>query len=383
MEFPGILQQRLKSLSQLGCYRALTNRVGIDFSSNDYLGFSQDEVLRRQVYTQIQELPLGSSASRLLRVNFDLFERTEEKLAQFCSRESALLYSSGYQANLGLLSALLKSEDLVYSDQLNHASIIDGIRLSGAEKRIYRHFDLVQLREMLISDRSREGLKVIVTESLYGMDGDIAPLKELSELAEEFSALFIVDEAHATGVWGDYSQNRGGGLVQFLGLSSKVFATVHTGGKAMGSAGAWICGDSSLKEYLINYSRAQIFSTALAPFVALSLQLSAEYWVKVGQERAQILLSRSQLFQEILNSQSEGRQTGSWVRGLIIPIRIGESQKAMQIANELQKEGFDVRAIRPPTVPSGTSRLRVTINWSQSLSDIERLACALRDLRNR
>jgi len=428
--FPDVLQSRMEVLDSVSCRRRLSHRSGLDFSSNDYLGFSTDPVLKNLVLERLDgskgraeflDCPvdsggglgsggfplLGASGSRLLRGHLGIFEELEEKLADFCGQEASLLFSSGYQANLGLLSGLLKAEDTVFSDQLNHASIIDGIRLSGARKKIYRHRNMGELRKLLEEEENqskqrgslgfegRSPLRVIVTESVFSMDGDIAPLRELADLAEEFSAHLIVDEAHATGLWGDFETNRGGGWVQALGLSEKVFATVHPAGKAMGVGGAWVCGSSQLKEYLVNFSRPFIFSTAPIPLLAVLLQASLDYWKQVGRERATEVLKRAEVLQGAV-----GRELGTVgaiaaspsgtvaalafqipkVSGPVIPILVGDSGESIRWAAELQKAGFDVRAIRPPTVPVGSSRLRVTVNWNQTFEQIEGFAQALKGL---
>ena len=227
--FP-FLEDRLARIESLEQCRSLKRREGIDFSSNDYLGFSEDLGLRKGIHESIRDLPTGATGSRLLRGNLKLHEEVERKLARFCGSESALLFPSGYQANIGLLSALLCEGDNVFSDESNHASIIDGIRLGRAQKHVFKHNDLISLKKMLESTKGG-GTKFIVTESLFSMDGDFAPLKDMAALAHEYGAGLIVDESHATGVYGDFSRNFGGGLVQEQGLRHRVLATIHTGGK--------------------------------------------------------------------------------------------------------------------------------------------------------
>lgn len=375
------LEQRLAALNEEGQRRTLAFRKGIDFSSNDYLGFSADAELRARVLqeAQLRELPLGSSGSRLLRGQLEFFEEVETLLAQFCSREAAVVFPSGYQANVALLSALLRPTDIVFSDALNHASLIDGIRLSGARKEIYRHADVSHLRDLLSTSlkasSSSESLRIILTESLFGMDGDLAPLQELADLAEEFDALLIVDEAHATGLWGQLQENnpkgggpKGGGIIQALGLSNRVFATIHPAGKAMGVSGAWVCGDAQLKDYLINFSRGFIFSTAPSPFIFLLLKSAVEYWKEVGPLRAQAVLERARYFNQ---------------PGPIVPILLGDNHRAMEAALHLQAMRYDVRAIRPPTVPTGTARLRITLHWHHPWDELEGLKNEIRNLCHR
>ncbi len=218
-----LLRSRLEKAERTHTRRVLSPRTGLDFCSNDYLAFSEDEELRLRILEELKrpDLQLGSTGSRLIRGNSEIFEEVEAELARFCGREAALIYASGYQANVGLLSAIAQSGisggsggDLVFSDELNHASIIDGIRLSGARKKIYRHLDMADLRTLLIENQNDDALKIIVTESLFSMDGHHAPLEKIVQLAEEFSASVIVDEAHATGLWGRFDSGQAGGLVQ-------------------------------------------------------------------------------------------------------------------------------------------------------------------------
>lgn len=380
--FPTQLSNRLESLEQEFSLRVLAMRQGIDFSSNDYLSFNQDPEFRSEVYFNKCSTPLGSTGSRLIRGQHLIFEEVELELAEFCSRESALIFPSGYQANLALLSGVLKPGDWVFSDELNHASLIDGIRLSGARKEIFRHQDLDHLRTLLIekagmsSFTSTSELKVIVTESVFGMEGDLTPLQAIVDLADEFSALLIVDEAHATGLWGDFGANRGGGRVQKEGLSDRVFATVHPAGKAMGVGGAWVCGDALLKDYLVNFSRPFIFSTAPSPVLVQLLQGSLHYWKKVGRERAQRVLEMSHRFWGYLQAEGipliEKSKTGP-----IFSVLIGKNEQTLQLAQLLQSKGFDIRAIRPPTVPAGKARLRITMHWGNSESELRQLADTL------
>jgi len=246
------------------------------------------------------------------------------------------------------------------------------VRLSGARKEIYRHADVSHLRILFEQNLSTEGLRIILTESFFGIDGDIAPLQELADLAEEFDALLVVDEAHATGLWGQFQQSnpkgegpKGGGLVQELGLSDRVFATIHPAGKAMGVSGAWVCGNTQLKNYLVNFSRGFIFSTAPSPFIFLLLKNAVEYWKEVGPSRAHEVLERAKYFEQ---------------SGPIVPIIIGENHRAMEAALHLLNKGYDIRAIRPPTVPSGAARLRITLHWQNPWEELKGLKNEIRNL---
>ena len=215
-------------------------------------------------------------------------------------------------------------------------------------------------------------MKCIVTESLFSMDGDIAPLRELVDLAEEHSAALIVDEAHATGLWGKFSEGRGGGIVQSLGLTSRVFATLHTGGKALGCGGAWVACDPELKRYLVYVSRPLIFSTASMPAVFLALREALSHWNEVGATRALEVRRRAELLRAFVSSMGQG--------GPIVPIVLGGDERALEVAGQLQVKGFDVRAIRPPTVPDGGARLRVTVHWSLAPETLAEFATELRRL---
>ncbi|HLG20225.1 MAG TPA: 8-amino-7-oxononanoate synthase [Bdellovibrionota bacterium] len=363
--FPSLLDKRLRTLEEQTQFRTLSHRKGVDFASNDYLGFAQDPELVRRFASATGDFYLGSSGSRLLRGNLEIHEKAEAELAKFVGRETALLFSSGYQANVGLLSALLGPDDVVFSDELNHASIIDGIRLSRAAKVVYPHRNVYHLTKSLEEQADCKGLKVIVTESLFSMEGDIAPLTELAETAKNYDSLLIVDEAHATAIFGSMDGKRGGGLCEALGVTKDVFASIHTGGKALGVAGGWVAGDQRLKDYIVNFGRSFIFSTAPMPALPLALLLSLQYWNEVGPKRATHLRTTCLQFKEMLKELA--KRTGietCGAEGPIFPVILGSNERALSVANHLQKAGFDVRAIRPPTVPAGRARIRITLPWA-------------------
>lgn len=366
-ELPSILNSRLEEFSQRGKLRRLQNRHGLDLTSNDYLGFTSDPVLRERFNKAVQDssVPLGASGSRLLRGQIEVFEKIEERLAKFSGKESALLFSSGYQANLGLYSALLTTNDLVFSDEYNHASIIDGIKLSRSLCLVYPHNDIAALKELLEKNKNHIGLKVICTESIFSMEGDEAHLEEIVALAAEYSCLVVVDEAHATGIFGS-------GLVHSKNLQDKVFATVHMAGKALGASGAWIAADSKFKEFLINFSRPFIYSTAPLPLLAVILENSLKYYEEVGAERARSILSLSSYFILKIDAQ-QTRYNFSIpdVKSCIVPLIIGGTSRTVAIAAKLQELNYDVRAIRPPTVPEGTSRLRIVLNSKLTAGHID------------
>lgn len=356
-----LLQKRLEHCKSQDLTRKLSLPIGIDFSSNDYLGFAQDNSLRERFINRLQEVSVGASGSRLLRGNSELYEETEHLLAAFVQREAALLFPSGYAANLGLLSALLHEDDLVFSDAFNHASIIDGIRLSKAQKIIFAHQNYDFLEQQLKTHQSNKNLKVIVTESLFSMEGTQADLKKLATLAQQFNALLIVDEAHSTGLWGK-------SLVATLGLTDQVFATIHTAGKSLGASGAWVAGSHTLRQYLIHFARSFIFSTAPLPALPLLLQEVIKFYEMVGAQRATTVLQRAQQLRHLMPDSIAKNDSP------IISLVVGENQRALKISQFLQHKDWDVRAIRPPTVPANTARLRITVKWVNSEQQLFNLA---------
>ncbi len=357
----------LDRLKQDGRHRALQTPSGLDFSSNDYLGLS------KRIWP-VAEFTRSGTASRLLRGHHPIWDEVEAKLAAWHQTEAALVFTSGYAANEGLLGTIIEPGDLVFSDQLNHASIIDGIRLSRAEKVVFPHNDLGALETALRQrQKSRTARQAwfIVTESLFGMEGDIAPLRELAELAARYDAHLLVDEAHATGCFGD----TGGGLVDSLGLRERVLVTVHTGGKALAVPGAYIVGSRLLKETLINRCRHFIFTTALPP------QIGA-WWLDAVDAVSTGKLARSALHEHAQQFRTEMSLQGISVAGAayIATIVFGADHAAVSAARKLQDAGFDVRAIRPPTVPEGTARLRVSIHADHEPKVLVDLANALATL---
>jgi 8-amino-7-oxononanoate synthase len=370
VSLPPVLAARMAEYARLDRFRALAPRAGLDFCSNDYLGFADDPELIARVRQRISAsaVTLGSTGSRLVRGNAEELIRLEARLAELSGRAAALYFPSGYQANVGLLSAILGPRDVVFTDAANHASLIDGIRLSRCGRAIYSHLDLAALEKLLAETPSPSGLRVIITESIFSMDGDRTPLGDLARLARAYDAHLIVDEAHATGLHGE----RGGGLVQELGLRADVLATVHTAGKALGSAGAWIACEPELRSYLVNACRAFIYSTAPSPLAALALDEAVAHWRSVGPERVRLLRQ---------NCARLGARLDLPHSGPIFPVVYGSNERALHAAESLRAAGFDVRAIRPPTVPDGTARLRITLRSSTDADAIDRLGDAVRATR--
>jgi 8-amino-7-oxononanoate synthase len=313
---------------------------------------------------------VGSTGSRLLSGNSRQWEDIESEFACFAGTETALFFGSGYAANVGLLSSLLTPGDIVFSDALNHASLIDGIRLSGAERIIYPHADLKFLARALHDHADGSSARVIVTESVFSMEGDIAPISDMLELARRYDAELVIDEAHATGVCGP----QGRGIAADLGVEREMLAIVHTCGKALASAGAFVCGCSALKDYLINRARTFIFSTAMPPYLAGQIHAALGLARVAESERAHLRHIALALREELA---AAGLNSGTSVTH-IIPVIVGGDEIALHVARGLQRSGFAVKAIRPPTVPPGTARLRVSLTSKITLDDIRRLVAAAR-----
>ena len=357
-------EQELDALDAQGQRRRLRLPQGIDLVSNDYLGLAGDARLIERMRAALGRLGAGAGGSRLLRGHHGYFDATETRLAAFGGSETALLFSSGYMANLGLLSTIMTRDDLVLSDALNHASLIDGVRMSGARKHVYAHLDLNAVERVLRTPRPKRTF--IVTESVFSMDGDLAPLRELADLAEAHGALLIVDEAHATGLYGI----RGSGRVEELGLRERVLATVHTGGKALGSGGAWVCGSRVLCDTLLNRARSFIFSTAPLPVLTAALDTALEI-VQAEPDRRADVHRKADLLRVAL--RAGGVDCGASASP-IVPVLVGRNDAAVDLQRRLLEAGFDARAIRPPTVPAGTARLRVTVRYPVSDEDLQRFA---------
>lgn len=338
-----------------GTYRTLRVTGALeDFSSNDYLGLSKCPKIKAQLIRALETgCPLGATGSRLLSGHTEYHERVEHFLIRAFNASAALLFSSGYMANLAVLSVLGSLESEFFSDQLNHASLIDGIRQNSAAKRIFRHNDLNHLENLLGQSRARN--KVIVTESVFSMDGDLAPIAELVELSRRFNAWLVVDEAHATGVFGPK------GLGCLEGIQDEQLISIHTGGKALGGQGAFVLSSHKFRELLINRARNFIFNTALSPLSALQIEYALQD-ILTQPLRGARLLTRAENFKNRLPAELSTRHTQSQV----IPIMMGSNDQALRVAGVLQNRGFDVRAIRSPTVRVGSERLRVTIKSAHS-----------------
>jgi 8-amino-7-oxononanoate synthase len=364
------LEKGLRLLGEQHQRRSLGEIQGINLFSNDYLGLAEHPQLKEAVVRALESgTRAGGTGSRLLSGQTESWRELEEEFAKFAGTEAALFFGSGYAANVGMLAALVGPDDVVYSDLLNHASLIDGMRLSGARKVIYPHLDLNLLEERLRKDAAAPWRRIIVTESIFSMNGDVAPLREIADLAGNYGAAMIVDEAHATGVHGP----TGRGLAAQAGILSQVLATLHACGKALGSVGAFVCGPTIIKEHLINHARTFIFSTALPPYLAEQIRVALR--LAMGMEREREILKRRS-FAMIRALRREGFDTAN-SNSQIVPVMIGTNEDTLKAAAHLQKAGFAVRGIRPPTVPQGQARLRLSLNSKISEDDLQRLVMSL------
>jgi 8-amino-7-oxononanoate synthase len=366
------VQDGLRNLEARDQRRSLAEIAGVNLCSNDYLGLAQSDALRAAVLDSVRETPrVGGTGSRLLSGHARVWDEIEQEFAAFAGTEAALYFGSGYAANVGLLTSVLRKSDVVFSDELNHASLIDGIRLSGARKVVYPHLDLNAL-EASLRTRANEagpGRRFVITESVFSMDGDVAPLAETRGLCERFGAGLILDEAHATGVHGP----SGRGIAVAAGLAPDVVGVTHTCGKALASAGAFVCGSVALREQLINHARTFVFSTAMPPYMAGQIRAALRIAQGMDAERA-ALLARSRSLEAALRAQgydTAGSQTQ------IVPVVIGGNEEALAAAEFLQAEGFAVRAIRPPTVKEGRARLRISVTCAVTGGQLERLENSL------
>jgi 8-amino-7-oxononanoate synthase len=380
------LEGELASLESQSQLRQLAILPDMNFCSNDYLALSKDPRLQQAIVTAVNEgSAVGSTGSRLLSGNSLIWETLESELAQFTGAEAALYFNSGYAANVGLLSCVAGPRDTIFSDRANHASIIDGIRLSGARKIIFPHLDLQYLEDKLRAlDKAganavqqERGQKFIVVESVFSMDGDRAPLADLLALAERWGAEVIVDEAHATGVFGEQGRGLATGASTpaspISSTSQGLFAVVHTCGKALAATGAFVCCSETLKRYLINRARTFIFSTALPPYIAAQMRATIPIVSAADSRRAHLQTLATHLR---ARPQRAGFDTAD-SDSQIVPVLLGSNERAVQFAARLCDAGFAVRAIRPPTVPVGTARLRLSLHAGMSIALLDSLVEAL------
>lgn len=360
------LQKSLDKRKQESMYRFLQHPEGlIDFCSNDYLSFARSETIKEKVKKYSDELNYfsGSTGSRSISGNTAFAEQLEKQIATFHRAEAGLIFNSGYDANVGLFSSIAKKDDTIITDELIHASIIDGCRLSHAARFRFAHNDVNDLEKKL---KHAKGNIFVAVESVYSMDGDIAPLKEISEVCKKYEANLIVDEAHATGVFG----KQGRGLVNHFNLETEVWARIHTFGKAMGCHGAIVVGSDVLRNYLINFSRSFIFTTALPMHSLVNIKCAYEQLMSEDFDNT----SLSSLINHFKNNLRT--QNNSFLIESISPIQsvvIPGSMRAKSISKNLQSKGFDVRAILSPSVPLGKERLRISLHLHNTVEQIDEL----------
>ena len=337
----------------------------VDFVSNDYLGLSRSQTLHKRIAEQLEKVKInGSTGSRLLSGNSNLIEEVESELSEVFNVENTLLFNSGYLANLGVLSSIPRRGDTIIYDELAHACIKDGARLSLANRFSFKHNDLIDLERKL---KAAEGNIFVVVESIYSMDGDLCPLKGLVELSDRYNAKIIIDEAHGTGVLGE---NGSGASGQFG--SEKIFCRIYTFGKAMGIHGAAVCGSKLLTDYLVNFSRPFIYTTAPSPHSVISVQQAFRFLQENIQLQDEINIKVDHFISEYksnLFGLLERTNSKHPIQGLIIP----GNKRVKGLANELKKEGYDVRPILSPTVREGQERLRIclhTYNTNEEISSL-------------
>ena len=343
------------------------NREFLMMASNNYLGLTHDLRVQQAAKYAVEQYGTGSGGARLTSGTFPLFNELELGIADFKHTEQALVFNTGYMANVGTITALMNKNSIIISDELNHASIIDGCRLSGARIERYNHKDIEHAEHILKNYKSSH--KMIITDGVFSMDGDIAPLDKLYELGKEYNTLLMVDDAHSTGVLGN-----GRGTAHHFGLTD-VDVQLGTLSKALGSVGGYVAGRKELIEYLVNYSRSFIFSTALSPadigaaLEALTIVKNEPLVVEQLHENTAYMANKLQSMGIECDDETP-----------IFPIIVGDNERALSLAHELEARGIIITAIRPPTVPVGESRLRMTVTAAHSQEQLDYVANTLRGL---
>lgn len=371
------IEEFLKEKEEAGLLRTLKpiatrhqSKIGvkgreyIDFSSNDYLGLSSHPKLISASKKATDEFGTSSTASRLLSGDLDLHHQLEREVAEFKHKEAALVFNSGYQANVGIISALYGRDDCIFSDRLNHASIIDGIMLSGARLFRFQHNDAEHLKTLLSQERDKFKNALIISETIFSMDGDRCPLKDLVDLKNQYNCQLMVDEAHATGIFG----KNGAGVVEEEGLEQEVDLVMGTFSKALGSFGAYLTASQVVVDYLVNTCRSFIYSTAL-PLGVIAANRTGIEVVRDEPFRRKDLLECAEYFRDRLQKK------GFIVRGnsQIVPVVIGDNLKTAAYANNLREKGYWILPIRPPTVPQGQARLRFSLTLYHTKEILDQL----------
>lgn len=376
MKFPQKLADKINKRISHNALRQLGSESNlIDFASNDYLGFARSKKIFEEVHDFLIHYDLlenGATGSRLLTGNHALYSETEKRIADFHAVESALLFNSGYDANIGFFSSLPQKGDCILYDELIHASIRDGIQLSNAVAYKFKHNDEEDLERLILKVKSNSDTVIyVVTESVFSMDGDTPPIAELSQICKKHNAYFIVDEAHALGVFG----NQGEGLIQMTHLQDAVFARIITFGKGLGCHGAVILGSSELKLYLVNFARSLIYTTGLSPHAVATIQIAYHHLVQNNEARENLRQNINTFNQQkqLLGLKPLFVRSKSAIQSAVIP----GNEKVKSIAMQLQKQGFNVKAILSPTVPEGQERLRICLHSYNSEAEISELLKAL------
>lgn len=363
----GLLRKNQTYVPIDGAYVFAEGKKCLMLASNNYLGMTHERKVRQAAITAIEAYGTGSGGARLTTGSHPLYEELESNLAQFKGTEAAIIFNTGYMANVGTISAIMNKNDVIFSDALNHASIIDGCRLSGAKRVIFPHSDMTALKKILESTKCT-GKRLIIVDGVFSMDGDIAPLPQLVKLAKQYDCLLMVDDAHATGILGN-----GHGTAAYFGLIKEVDIQMGTLSKALGSEGAYIAGKKDLIAYLMNKARSYIFSTALSPADIGAANAA----VKILMQSARLpekVLANAAFMRSALKMQKI--KVGGEITP-ILPIQIGPAELAVKVADQLKEKGVILSAIRPPTVPVGESRLRLTVNAKHSQSDLKQAAVTI------
>ena len=379
MKFPNKLAVKLEKRASNNALRQLglsSNRI--DFASNDYVGFAESKTIFDDVHKLLTERNLhqnGATGSRLLTGNHDLYTETENQISNFHDAETALLFNSGYDANIGFFSAVPQKGDCILYDELIHASIRDGIQLSNATAYKFKHNDDEDLERLILKAKLNPETNIyVVTESVFSMDGDTPPIVELASLCQKHDAYFIVDEAHALGVFGD----KGEGLVQMLDLQKQVFARIITFGKGLGCHGAVILGSAELKSYLVNFARSLIYTTGLSPHAIATIQIAYQHLEhnKEAREKLRLNINIFNQQKQLLGLKPLFVRSKSAIQCAVVP----GNQKVKDIAKQFQEKGFNVKAILSPTVPEGQERLRICLHSYNSEEEISTLLNQLSNL---
>lgn len=366
-----LVRQRRTLESPCSTSTAVNGQSLLSFASNDYLGLAADPALIKAAQEAAEQWGVGAGSSHLVSGHMTIHEELEQQLAHFVDADRALYFGSGYMANLGVVPTLVGRDDAIFADRLNHASLIDAAQLSRAEHVRYAHNDLAMLEKQLAS--STASRKLILTDAVFSMDGDLADLPRLLELAERYDAWLVVDDAHGFGVLG---QNGGGSLSHFGITFTPRLIYMGTLGKAAGVSGAFVAGDADVIEWLVQRARTYIFTTASSPIIAGALLKSLKLIEQGDARRTHLKAITERLKSELANSNWQMMPSETAIQ----PIIIGSNEDALRVAQALLDRGIWVPAIRPPTVPKGTARLRVSISAAHSMEDIERLIEALKEV---